>query len=135
MAPRAGDRGADVVFQCRGQASALATALRILRPQGTVIDLAFYPGGCDEVRLGEEFHHNGLSVRCAQIGRAPRHRTPWDRDRLTTETLELLSVRGDDIAAHLITDYVPLADAPKALTGLAQQAPGPATGLYLPMTS
>ena len=72
MAPRAGDRGADVVFQCRGQASALATALRILRPQGTVIDLAFYPGGCDEVRLGEEFHHNGLSVRCAQIGRVPR---------------------------------------------------------------
>jgi hypothetical protein len=44
----------------------------------------------------------------------------WDRDRLTTETLGLLSVRGDDIAAHLITDYVPFADAPKALTGLAQ---------------
>ena len=41
----AGDRGADVVFQCRGQASALALALRIVRPQGTVIDLAFYPGG------------------------------------------------------------------------------------------
>ena len=110
-----------MVFQCRGQASALATALRILRPQGTVIDLAFYPGGCDEVRLGEEFHHNGLSVRCAQIGRVPRGTGHlWDRDRLTTETLELLSVRGDDIAAHLITDYVPLADAPVALTGLAQ---------------
>ena len=80
-----GDRGADLVFQCRGQANALATALRILRPQGTVIDLAFYPGGCDEVRLGEEFHHNGLSVRCAQIGRVPRGTAHlWDRDRLTT---------------------------------------------------
>ena len=41
----AGDHGADVVFQCRGQASALATALRCLRPQGTVVDLAFYTGG------------------------------------------------------------------------------------------
>ena len=38
----AGDRGADVVFQCRGRCAALALALRLLRPQGTVIDLAFY---------------------------------------------------------------------------------------------
>src|SRR6185503_10093588 len=44
----AGDRGADVVFQCRGQPSALGLALRMVRPQGTVIDLAFYPGGCEE---------------------------------------------------------------------------------------
>ena len=36
------DRGADVVFQCRGQAAGLQTALRSLRPQGTVIDMAFY---------------------------------------------------------------------------------------------
>jgi threonine dehydrogenase-like Zn-dependent dehydrogenase len=116
----ADDRGADVVFQCRGRPSALAMALRVLRPQGTVIDLAFYPGGCDEVRLGEEFHHNGLSVRCAQIGRVPRGTGHlWDRDRLTTETLNLLTARGRDIAAHLITDYVPIAEAPATLTALA----------------
>jgi hypothetical protein len=36
-----GDRGADVVLQCRGQAGALHDALRSLRPQGTVVDLAF----------------------------------------------------------------------------------------------
>jgi NADPH:quinone reductase-like Zn-dependent oxidoreductase len=127
-----GDRGADLVFQCRGQASALATALRILRPQGTVIDLAFYPGGCDEVRLGEEFHHNGLSVRCAQIGRVPRGTAHlWDRDRLTTETLDLLMARGGDIAAHLITDYVSLADAPAVLTELATNRH---TGLQLVFT-
>ncbi len=47
-----GDCGADVVFQCRGQAASLALALRLLRPQGTVIDLAFYQEGADEVRLG-----------------------------------------------------------------------------------
>ncbi|HZB50159.1 MAG TPA: zinc-binding dehydrogenase, partial [Mycobacteriales bacterium] len=80
----AGDHGADVAFQCRGQAGALATALASLRPQATVVDLAFYQGGADLVRLGEEFHHNGLGIRCAQIGRVPRglaHR--WDRDRLS----------------------------------------------------
>jgi NADPH:quinone reductase-like Zn-dependent oxidoreductase len=127
-----GDHGADVVFQCRGQASALAMALRVLRPQGTVIDLAFYPGGCDEVRLGEEFHHNGLSVRCAQIGRVPRGTAHiWDRDRLATESLQLLTARGSDIAAHLITDYFPLTDAP---TVLAKLAASRHTGLQLVFT-
>jgi threonine dehydrogenase-like Zn-dependent dehydrogenase len=116
----AGDRGADVVFQCRGQPSALALALRIVRPQGTVIDLAFYPGGCEEVRLGEEFHHNGLSVRCAQIGRVPRGTGHlWDRERLSTETLALLAAYGQDIARHVITDYAPLSEAPETLVRLA----------------
>lgn len=116
----AGDRGADVVFQCRGQASALALALRMVRPQGTVIDLAFYPGGSEEVRLGEEFHHNGLSVRCAQIGRVPRGTSHlWDRERLSTETLALLAAHGQDITGHIITDYTPLSEAPETLVRLA----------------
>jgi NADPH:quinone reductase-like Zn-dependent oxidoreductase len=115
-----GDRGADVVFQCRGQARALALALRIVRPQGTIIDLAFYPGGCEEVRLGEEFHHNGLSLRCAQIGRVPRGTSHlWDRDRLSTETLALLAAYGRDIVRHVITDYTPLSAAPQTLIRLA----------------
>jgi threonine dehydrogenase-like Zn-dependent dehydrogenase len=116
----AGDRGADVVFQCRGQASTLALALRMLRPQGTVIDLAFYPGGSEDVRLGEEFHHNGLSLRCAQIGRVPRGTSHlWDRERLSAETLALLAADGDDIIRHVITDYAPLSEAPKCLIRLA----------------
>lgn len=115
-----GDRGADIVFQCRGQGSALALALRLLRPQGGVIDLAFYQGGCDEVRLGEEFHHNGLSVRCAQIGRVPRGTAHlWNRDRLSAETVDLLDARGEAIAKHLITDHAPLAEAPRVLMRLA----------------
>ncbi len=54
----------------------LHTALKALRPQGTAIDLAFYQGGADALRLGEEFHHNGLSIRCAQINRVPRGLAP-----------------------------------------------------------
>lgn len=117
---RSGERGADVVFQCRGRGSALALALRLLRPQGTVIDLAFYQDGCGDVRLGEEFHHNGLSVRCAQIGRVPRGTAHlWDRDRLSAETVDFLQTRGRDIKAHLITDYAPLVEAPSTLGRLA----------------
>ncbi len=114
------DRGADVVFQCRGRPGSLALALRVLRPQGTVIDLAFYPGGTDDVRLGEEFHHNGLTVRCAQIGRVPRGLTHlWDRERLSAETITLLRDRGQDIVRHLVSDLVPLRDAPAVLTELS----------------
>ncbi|MCX5064712.1 zinc-binding alcohol dehydrogenase [Micromonospora lupini] len=118
----AGDRGADVVFQCRGQAWALQLALRTLRPQATVIDLAFYQGGADAVRLGEEFHHNGLALRCAQIGRVPRGLAPtWDRERLSAETIDLLGAYGDVIRKHLVSAVVPFDEAPTLLTDLAER--------------
>jgi len=115
-----GDRGADVVFQCRGQAAALHLALRLARPQATVIDLAFYQGGAAEVRLGAEFHHNGLGVRCAQIGRVPRGLAhTWDRERLSAETIDLLRVDGQAIREHLVTAVVPFEDAPALFSDLA----------------
>jgi NADPH:quinone reductase-like Zn-dependent oxidoreductase len=108
-----GDRGADVVLQCRGQAAALHDALRALRPQGTVIDLAFYPGGAPDVFLGEEFHHNGLRLVCAQIGRVPRGLAhAWDRERLSDATVALLTEHGAAVREHLVTDLVPLREAP-----------------------
>jgi threonine dehydrogenase-like Zn-dependent dehydrogenase len=116
------DRGADVVFQCRGQASALHLALRLLRPQGTVVDLAFYQGGADAVRLGEEFHHNGLGVRCAQIGRVPRGlAATWDRERLSGETVTLLDEYGDLIRTHMVSAVVRFEEAPRLLVDLAER--------------
>lgn len=116
------DRGADVVFQCRGRTESLAEALRSLRPQGTVIDMAFYTEGAPDLNLGEEFHHKGLSIRCAQIGRVPRGLAPlWHRDRLSAETLELLLARGDDVRRELITDVVALESAPQVIEDLAER--------------
>lgn len=114
------DRGADLVFQCRGQPRTLALALKLLRPQGTVVDLAFYTAGADEVRLGEEFHHNGLTLRCAQIGRVPRGLAhAWDRERLSHETIALLRSRGDALRTHVITDVAAFGEAPQLLADLA----------------
>jgi threonine dehydrogenase-like Zn-dependent dehydrogenase len=114
------DHGADVAFQCRGQAAALGLALAAVRPQGTVVDLAFYPGGAGEVRLGEEFHHNGLSLRCAQIGRVPRGQAHlWDRARLSAETVDLLRTYGPAVREHVVTDLVPLDDAPRLMADLS----------------
>jgi threonine dehydrogenase-like Zn-dependent dehydrogenase len=115
-----GDAGADVVLQCRGHDAALATALKALRPQGTVVDLAFYQGGAPSVRLGEEFHHNNLAVVCAQIGRVPRGMAAaWPRAALAEVTLDLLRARGADVRRHLVTDVVPFADGPALLADLA----------------
>ncbi|WP_220451314.1 zinc-dependent alcohol dehydrogenase [Nocardioides dongkuii] len=117
-----GDRGADLVLQCRGQSAVLHEALRALRPQGTVIDLAFYQGGAADLRLGEEFHHNGLTIRCAQIARVPRGLAPsWDRQRLAAETARLLRSRGEDLRRVLVTDVVPVDEAPAAILALARR--------------
>jgi NADPH:quinone reductase-like Zn-dependent oxidoreductase len=117
-----GDRGADVVFQCRGRTAALAMALRLLRPQGTVVDLAFYTDDGSALRLGAEFHHNGLGVRCAQIGRVPRGTAHlWDRERLSAETVALLRRHGPAIREHLVTDVVPLEEGPQLLADVVER--------------
>jgi threonine dehydrogenase-like Zn-dependent dehydrogenase len=116
----ASDCGADVTFQCRGRSAALAVALQALRPQGTVVDLAFYQDAAAELRLGEEFHHNGLAIRCAQIARVPRGLAErWDRRRLAAETVTLLRAHSALIRRHLITDLVPFDDGPAFLAELA----------------
>lgn len=119
-----GDRGADFVFQTRPHPRSLNLALRALRPQGAVIDLAFYQHGADSLRLGNEFHHNGLSIKCAQIARVPRQLAfAWDRRRLAHETTKLLEHRGEAIAREMITHVVPLDDAPAFLKHLVADRP------------
>ena len=121
---RSGGRGAEVVFQTRARAESLTLALRALRPQGVVIDLAFYQGGMEGTRLGEEFHHNGLSIRCAQINRMPRALAPaWDQRRLAQETLALLRDEGAAVRAHMITHVVPFDDGPDFLRHLVAARP------------
>lgn len=88
------------------------------------MDLAFYQGGADALRLGEEFHHDGLALVCAQINRVPRalHAT-WDQRRLSHETLRLLAAEGDAILRHMITHVVPVEDAPGFLRDLPRTRP------------
>jgi predicted dehydrogenase/threonine dehydrogenase-like Zn-dependent dehydrogenase len=118
------NRGADLVFQTRAHGGSLHLALRALRPQGTVIDLAFYQGGLSETRLGEEFHHNGLGLVAAQIGRVPPGLSKaWTRARLSEETLRLLTAEGPAIRAHMITHVVPFDDAPGFLNHLITDRP------------
>jgi len=121
---RVGGRGVELVFQTRARSESLHLALRALRPQGTVIDLAFYQGGLDGTRLGEEFHHNGLRLICAQINRMPRPlAASWTQRRLAQETLALLTTEGAAIKEHMITHVVPYDDAPGFLRHLLTDRP------------
>lgn len=119
-----GGRGAEVVFQTRARPESLHLALRALRPQGVVIDLAFYQDGMDATRLGDEFHHNGLSIHCAQINRMPRALAQsWNQRRLAQETLALMAADGPAIRQHMITHVIPFDDAPGFLRHLLQDRP------------
>jgi hypothetical protein len=93
--------------------------------------MAFYTGGAGELRLGEEFHHNGLTIRCAQIGRVPRGlEATWNRQRLAWETIELLRAHGDDLLEHVVTDVMPLADGPQLLPELAARRCDPIQAVF-----
>ena len=120
--------GADLAFQCRGRSAALVDALKALRPEGTVIDLAFYQDGAPDLRLGEEFHHNALTLRCAQIGRIA---LGWDRTRLSASTVDLLRAAGPAVREHLVTDVLPLAEAPAFLVELAERRRHTLTAVFL----
>ena len=72
-----------------------------------MIDLALYQEEAAGLGLGAEFHHNGLTVRCAQIGRVRRELAhTWGRERLSAETIELLRADGTASRQHLITAVI-----------------------------
>jgi len=65
------DLGAEaipVAFECTGSPAALGNAVRIVRRRGTVVAVGFYQSDATGLRLGEEFHHNGVEIRSGQIG-------------------------------------------------------------------
>ena len=73
--------GVDVAVEFSGSHAALQQAMRSVRVGGTVIAAGFYAGG--ELSLGEEFHHNRLTLlarweggRLPLVSRAGRDREP-----------------------------------------------------------
>ena len=85
-------RGMDVAIEVSGSDSALQGALSAAGLGATVVAAGFDQGGAAHLRLGEEFHHNRLSLM-ASIGAwgAPdRHAPLWDRPRVLDTAARLL---------------------------------------------
>lgn len=107
--------GVDVAIEFSGRYSALQDAMRSTRLAGTVVAAGFYVGAPgDELRLGEEFHHNRLTLVGSMSGwGAPQRRAGWDRLRLRATALDLLA-RDELDVAELVTHRIPFAQAASA---------------------
>src|SRR6266498_484303 len=111
----AGRGGVDVAIELSGSYAALHEALRSVRLAGTVVAAGFYTGGAgDDLRLGEEWHHNRLTLVGSMSGWGAPHRDPgWDRRRLRAASLDLLASGRLEVDA-LVTHRIPFAEAARA---------------------
>src|ERR671919_1526715 len=107
--------GVDVAIEFSGRYAALQDAMRSARLAGTVVAAGFYTGGAgDDLRLGEEWHHNRLTLLSSMSGWGAPHRDPgWDRMRLRATALDLLANGRLDVDP-LVTHRVPFERAAEA---------------------
>ena len=78
-----GAAGPDRVIELTGAYSALHQAIRVAGVGGTVVAAGFYQGPATALALGEEFHHNRVTLVASQIGSLPAAlRDRWSRERL-----------------------------------------------------
>jgi 2-desacetyl-2-hydroxyethyl bacteriochlorophyllide A dehydrogenase len=116
-----GGTGVDVAIEVAGSDRALQGALAAAGLGATVVAAGFYQGGAANVRLGEEFHHNRLSL-IASIGAwgAPdRHAPLWHRRRVLDTATRLLYT--DRVAVEgLLGRRFPFDQAPDAYRWIDQ---------------
>jgi 2-desacetyl-2-hydroxyethyl bacteriochlorophyllide A dehydrogenase len=107
--------GVDVAIEFSGHYAALQQAIRSARLGGTVVGAGFYAGSAgSELRLGEEFHHNRLTLVGSMSGwGAPHRAVGWNRSRLRTTALDLLVRARLDVDA-LVTHRFPFRGAADA---------------------
>ncbi|PSK99798.1 2-desacetyl-2-hydroxyethyl bacteriochlorophyllide A dehydrogenase [Haloactinopolyspora alba] len=109
-----GNRGADVVIEMSGSYQALHEAVRTAAYSSRVVAGGFFQGQAAPLLLGEEFHHNRITVVGSQIsGVAPALQHRWDELRMSTTVLEL-EREGRLRLTELITHTIPAAEAPAA---------------------
>lgn len=106
--------GVDRVIELSGDYAALHSAVRIAGSGGTVIAAGFYQGGATALALGEEFHHNQVTIQASQIGAVPPHlQRRWTGRRLHETVMDLCARRRLD-PRPLVSHILDARDAPAA---------------------
>src|SRR5215208_7611855 len=104
-------RGADVTIEVSGSAKALNEAVRATAYSARVVVLGFFQGDAQGLLLGEEFHHNRISLICSQISNVnPALSYRWDRIRMI-HTIMDLQARGSLNLRPVITHVIPFKQA------------------------
>lgn len=104
-------RGADVCFEVAGKTAALHEAIRACATSSRVVALGFYQGEATNLYLGEEFHHNRVTIVSSQIGGiSPQLQHRWNRERLTRTFMQMVADGRIDLAS-LVTHVRPFEEA------------------------
>jgi NADPH:quinone reductase-like Zn-dependent oxidoreductase len=115
---RHGAEGIPVAFEATGSVGALHDAIRVVRRRGLVVALGFYQGDAVGLRLGDEFHHNGIRITCGQIGNI---HPDWTWETLRSRTRDLAE-SGDLVLGGLSRLVVPIERVPEGFAALARPA-------------
>jgi 2-desacetyl-2-hydroxyethyl bacteriochlorophyllide A dehydrogenase len=114
MREQTAGRGPDRVIELTGAYPALHQAIRVAGVGGTVVAAGFYQGPATALALGEEFHHNRVTIVSSQIGSVPPALSiRWTRERLH-ETVMRLCAAGRINPFPLVSHVVPAQDAAEA---------------------
>jgi 2-desacetyl-2-hydroxyethyl bacteriochlorophyllide A dehydrogenase len=107
-------RCADRVIELTGAYPALHQAIRVAGVDGTVVAAGFYQGPATAVALGEEFHHNRVTLVSSQIGSLPLAlRDRWSQERLHQTVIKLCAAGRLD-PMPLVTHVIPARRAAEA---------------------
>ena len=90
---RHGADGVLVAFECTGATGALHEAIRVVRRRGAVVAVGFYQHDAVGLRLGDEFHHNGIRITRGQIGNIHPGQD-WASLRAASSRTRRLAARG-----------------------------------------
>ena len=115
--------GADVAIEGSGSYQALHDAMRSVQMCGRIVTFGFYKGKAAELALGEEWHHNRLTL----VSSMPAWNNPsrdhplWDRERLEYSVKQMFMKRL--LTAHdIVTPIVSFDEAPKAYMDIYENA-------------
>jgi len=112
IATRTNGRGADVVIEASGNASALQLAIDAAAFQANVVVCSWYGSKPVSLDLGSRFHRARLRLVSSQVSELDPALAPrWDRQRRREVSLSLL---GELLLGPLITHRIPFARASEA---------------------
>ncbi|WP_076264007.1 zinc-dependent alcohol dehydrogenase [Intrasporangium flavum] len=112
----------DLVVHASATSAGLQTALDLLRPEGTVLELSWYGEKTVELALGGAFHSRRLGIRASQVGVvSPARRSRYTTSQRLALALDLLR---DDAFDALVTGSSPFEELPDVLARLADGSLG-----------
>jgi threonine dehydrogenase-like Zn-dependent dehydrogenase len=119
-----GGSGVDVAIDTSANPRALHEAIRCAAQCGMVVSVGYFAGDAAGLSLGEEWHHNRITMRSsiAAWDNPSRYHPLWNTDRAKETVLRLLTTKRIDVRDFPIT-RIPFQDAPSAYALIARDHP------------